>query len=87
MDCPYAPNFLIVNLASQADAVASYVRGWPEEHIVRWLSRQGELRMRENAAGETLYSFRSRMGFETQFLLEGDRFTMFGDQMTWRPET
>jgi hypothetical protein len=76
MDCPYAPSFLVVNLASQADAVAAFVRGWTKEHIVNWLSRQGQLVRRENEAGEEIYSFRSRMGFETQFRLEGDRFTV-----------
>jgi hypothetical protein len=86
MDCPYAPNFLVVNLASQADAVASYVRGWSQEQILHWLSRQGELQMWVNAAGEEVYSFRSRMGFETMFLLEEDRFTFLGDHFKWSPE-
>jgi hypothetical protein len=31
MDCPFTPNFIVVNLASQAEAVARYVQGWPKE--------------------------------------------------------
>jgi hypothetical protein len=85
MDCPYAPDFVIVNLASQAEAVAAYVRGWPKEHILHWLGRQGDLVKLEGVSEEEVYSFRSRMGFEVTFLLDGDRFTFLGDNTTWKP--
>ncbi len=87
MDCPYAPNFIVVNLASQAEAVAEYVRGWSKEHILQWLGRQGELVKLENVSTGEVFSFRSRMGFEVKFFLEGDQFTFLGDNTTWMPRS
>lgn len=86
MDCPYTPNFLVVNLSAQSDAVSAFVRGWPEEHILAWLSRQGELVKHSGGSGEEFYSFRSRMGFADRFSLEGDQFTFIVDSSAWKSE-
>ena len=87
MDCPYAPNFIVMNLASQAEAVAGHVRGWPKEHILHWLGQQGELVKLENVSEGEVFSFRSWVGFEVKFFLEGDQFTFLGDNTVWKPRS
>ena len=85
MECPFAPTFMVVDLASQASAVSQFVRGWSKEQILEWLSRQGELVTLE-AFGRRVYRFSSRVGFQTTFFLDGDEFTFIGDNTTWQPQ-
>jgi hypothetical protein len=86
MDCPVTPNFIVVNLASQADAVARHVQGWSKEQILVWLSRQGDLERFADIYGREIFRFRSRVGFEVGFYLDGDEFLFLGDHTTWKPK-
>ena len=79
-------SFTVINLASQADAVARYVEGWSKEKILNWLSCQGELERRTDIYGNEYFSFNSRFGFQVNFFLDSDEFLFVGDHTTWEPK-
>ncbi len=62
---------MVIDLGSQAEAVASHVRGWTKGQFLAWLSAFGEvLKIRDEGDTEH-YSFRSRAGVWTGFLFTG----------------
>ena len=75
--------FVLVDLESQAREVAQYVRGWPKEAILAWLSQQGELVYLPALGG--LYAFRSPVGFRAAFYLDDGQFTFILDHTTRQP--
>jgi len=86
MSSPNTSNFVIINLASQAYAVARFVEGWSKEQIIDWLRRQGELNGFTDINGKEYFNFKSKFGFEINFYLNEDEFLFLGDHTTWRPK-
>ena len=76
--------FYVVDLASQAHAVATSTRGWWRERVLAWLSRYGQVtQIYENNAD--LYTFRSPSGLWTGFILSEDgEFYLIADHTTYR---
>ena len=76
--------FHVVELASQAHAVARYTRSWPRERALAWLSQYGQVtKFYEN--NDDLYTFRSPCGLWTGFILrEAGEFYLIGDHTTYR---
>jgi hypothetical protein len=79
-------NFIIINLASQSEAVARHVEGWPKGQIIDWLSRQGELNRLTDIYDGEYFEFRSGVGFRAIFYLKDDEFLFIGDHTTRRPK-
>jgi hypothetical protein len=53
---------VLIDLSSQAEAVAIHVRGWTKSQFLSWLSQFGDvMRVRDDRTNER-YSFRSRAG-------------------------
>jgi len=77
--------FTVVDLVSQASAVATHVRGWSTDQILSWLGEHGAVRSAVTMDRVT-YLFSSRAGIETVFLLDGDQFTFILDNTTFRPK-
>ena len=87
MVSPRPTAFVVIDLQSQASAFSRFVRGWPEERILRWLAWYGEIK---GAHGPGLvpspfYYFVSASGLDATFHLVGDRFTFVGDNTAWVP--
>jgi hypothetical protein len=74
--------FAIIDLMSQAAAVARHVRGWSREQILVWLNEHGTVRPISGGA----YMFVSTTNREAIFLLDGDRLTFIVDNTTVVPE-
>jgi len=80
-------SFRVVDLISQAKAVSSHVQGWSSDRILKWLRAQGSLESDTTVLPEKqTYFFRSDIGREAVFWLDGDEFTFIGDNTTFRPE-
>jgi hypothetical protein len=64
-------DFVLVDLESQAEAVARYICGWTRARFLAWLSQFGEVRAGPYA---DTYFFRSHFGLHTPFRMseEGD---------------
>ena len=78
-------NFVLIDLVSQANAVAKYVQNWSEKQILQWLAQRGTLTKREDRFGP-IYCFESTLGFWVHFFLDGDQFTFLAQHTTWRPK-
>jgi hypothetical protein len=78
-----AQQFLVIDLVSQASAVASHVRGWSKEQILCWLDEHGIVRTDPNIRGQEIYFFSSRTGIDAAFYLDGDQFTFIVDNTTF----
>ena len=61
----------VVDLHSQAAAVARHVRGWPKERVLAWLARYGTLKQ-VLPDDDDLYSFLAPSGLRTGFVLRED---------------
>lgn len=72
-------DFVLVDLESQAHAVARYVKGWTRAEFLAWLSRFGELRT--SAYLPDAYFFHSHFGLRASFLLpeRGDLILAFAE--------
>jgi hypothetical protein len=75
---------VVVDLISQADAVAGHVRGWSRERILLWLNEHGTVRPIPTLKGDA-YLFTSATSRDAVFLLNGDRFTFIVDNTTVAP--
>ena len=78
--------FAVVDLVSQASAVASHVRGWSTDQILNWLGEHGTIRSGATMGDRETYFFNSRAGIEAIFLLDGDQFTFIVDHTTFCPK-
>jgi hypothetical protein len=78
--------FAVIDLASQASAVAAHVRGWTKDQILAWLSESGTVTPLPEVCGNETYLFGSGIGAEVAFFLNQDQFTFIGDNTTWRPK-
>lgn len=78
--------FIVLDLGSQANAVARYIQGWEKERILAWLSQQGEVRQISHPQDRNLYGFRSHVGITTGFrLLEDGQIIIIHDHTTYVP--
>jgi hypothetical protein len=80
--------FTVIDLASQARAVARYTRGWKRDDLLSWLRQFGELEKVEvSPGGHDQYHFRSPAGLWVTFRYtdEGE-FFIFGDHTCWLVE-
>ena len=82
------PDFTLVDLDSQADAVARHVQGWKAEEILEWMRRLGKVTKLANRNDERLYIFRSGTGIETGFrFTEGDQLVIVRAHTTYQPDS
>jgi hypothetical protein len=65
--------FVIVDLGSQAEAVARYVRGWSTSRFLTWLGQYGEVIRVQNPSGGERYSFHSKSGEWSGFWITDTR--------------
>jgi hypothetical protein len=78
------PCFRVIDLGSQADAVARHIRGWSREEVLAWLGRYGKITRFSHDAD--VYSFLAPSGLRTGFVLrEGGEFIIIVDHTTYRP--
>ena len=78
--------FVVIDLSSQASAVAAHVRGWTKDQIFEWLNQSGTVTPLPEMFGKEIHLFSSRIGCEVAFHLDHDQFTFIGDNTTWRPK-
>ncbi len=79
-----APCFRVIDLGSQADAVARYIRSWSRDEVLAWLSRYGKIKRFPHDAD--LYSILALSGLQTAFVLREDgEFLIVVDHTTHRP--
>jgi hypothetical protein len=78
--------FAVVDLVSQANAVAARVRGWSTDQILDWLREHGTVRSDSTIMDREVYLFSSSAGIDAIFFLNGDRFTFIVDNTTFSPE-
>jgi hypothetical protein len=72
-------DFRVVDLDSQARAVARHIKGWRTADILAWLGQYGEL-VSFRPDVPNAYWFRSRCGIDTSFMLEpGGVLIIVGD--------
>ncbi|HEU5366903.1 MAG TPA: hypothetical protein VFU69_00500 [Ktedonobacterales bacterium] len=64
--------FIVIDLESQAEVIALYIRGWTRPRFLAWLSRFGEIA--RSSHDPDSYLFFSHVGLHTAFRLneEGD---------------
>jgi hypothetical protein len=78
------PCFRVIDLDSQADAVARHIRGWSRDEVLAWLGRYGKIKRFPHNAD--LYSFLAPSGLLTGFVLrEGGEFLIIVDHTTYSP--
>lgn len=58
----------MVDLVTQAEAVARHVRDWTKPSILRWLRQYGEIK--QSALNPDLYVFYAPSGLVSAFLLD-----------------
>ena len=76
--------FHVVDLASQAHAVARYTAGWPRERVLAWLGQFGQV-AKPFELNDDLYTFLPPCGLLTGFILqENGEFYIIGDHTTHR---
>ena len=76
--------FRVVDLASQASAVAHYTRGWARDEVLMWLRQFGEAVGSDRFPNH--YRFISACGLHTGFILTEDgELLIVGDHTIYRP--
>lgn len=78
--------FAVVDLVSQANAVAAHVRGWSTDQILDWLRKYGTVLSDSTTMDQEVYFFSSCVGIDASFFLNGDRFTFIVDNTTFSPK-
>jgi hypothetical protein len=73
-------DFVLVDMASQRDAVLCHTKGWTKEHILEWLSRYGEVIPLDGfVLLAPCYHFTSHINSDlfAVFRLSDDEFTIY----------
>ena len=84
MRVQHAPCFRVIDLGSQADAVARHIRGWPRDEVLAWLGRHGRIRRFPDLPDT--FSFLAPSGLLTGFVLrEHGEFLIIVDHTTYIP--
>lgn len=74
-------SFRLIDLASQAAAVQSALRGLPIEGKLAWLAERGTLTTTRSAGwGAETFRFESRIGMSCVFFFRGDRIVLIRRQ-------
>src|SRR5262245_57889278 len=73
--------FVLLDLASQADAVAQYIQGWETADILAWMRCYGTV-LDWSWKDPDYYVFCAPTGLYTGFRLTDDEFVIFGDHTT-----
>jgi hypothetical protein len=82
-DTPY---FRVIDLGSQADAVARHIRGWSRDEVLAWLRRHGRIKQLHTPYDVDTYSFLAPSGLQTGFILREDgEFLILLDHTSYRP--
>ena len=76
------PNFQLIDLVSQREAVRQHLKGWPGDDIVEWIAARGELSQRIIQGRET-YFFESAAGRRAVFFFDGNEMVFVGDHTTF----
>jgi len=77
----------LVDLDSQAEEVARYVKGWKPEAILSWLRQYGTIEKVANPYDNNLYLFTSSGGIETGLSIsEEGELTVIRQHTTYRPK-
>ncbi len=64
--------FWVVDLGTQAEAVARHVQGWSALEFLSWIAQFGEvIRVRDDPAGTARYVFIARSELTTSFRFPG----------------
>ena len=82
--------FVLVDLSSQASAVARYIQGWSNDKIIRWLQQFGEVQQAAPPFSQMsdMFGFRSFVGLTTGFRLTTDgKLIILGDHTMYTPTT
>lgn len=76
-------NFRVVDLVSQADAVARYTQGWQKRDVLTWLGRYGKIRI--SSFDPDVYFFLAPSGLQTGFVLResGEFLLIIGHTTNW----
>jgi hypothetical protein len=82
LEQPMSDSFHLLDLISQARAVADLLRGRSHEAKIAWLAAHGQLRRRQLGSRD-IYDFRSGVGHECVFLLDQEQFVFLGDHTTF----
>ena len=80
------PDFVLIDLVSQRDAVRELLRGVDTASKLEWIASWGTIRTIEHPSGlRRIYAFESRLGFRTGFFFdESDDFVFLGDHHTFK---
>lgn len=60
-------DFTLIDLDSQQEAVAVYVKDWQIDDILHWMGKYGKVTQSTNPYGTTSYLFQSPSGKRTSF--------------------
>jgi hypothetical protein len=72
----------VVDLGSQARAVANHIKGWGTSDVLAWLGQYGDIRS-AHPDNPNAYIFHSHAGVTTGFMFEeGGILTIIGDHTT-----
>ena len=77
--------FTLLDLPSQAVAVQKLLRGKSAEEKLAWLAAHGAITLIPNKSGNwpQAYLFRSSLGLESVFFIDGDEFVFIGHHTTY----
>lgn len=64
------PDFPLVDLYSQREAVAQHVKGWDITRILEWMSQYGTVEKVSSSYDDRAYVFRSIHGEHTPFRVD-----------------
>lgn len=80
-------DFVLIDLASQADAVWQRVCGLTQPEILAWLSKHGTVTHITHSMDTHSYSFRSGIEIESIFCLttDGQLFIYLGEYNFYKP--
>lgn len=76
------PDFQLIDLVSQRNAVRHHVRGWSVDDILAWLAANGQLSQISISGRETFF-FESAVGRQAMFFFNGDEMVFLGDHTTF----
>lgn len=62
----------LIDLYSQRDAIATYVKDWPIEKVLEWMKQYGTVTKIDMEEDDRAYSFRSKSGETSPFRFADD---------------
>ena len=77
------PNFHLIDLVSQREAVRHHLKDWPVDDIVEWIAARGEL-SKSAILGRPTYFFESAVGRQAVFFFDGNEIVFLADHTTFK---